>query len=255
MDRRWLAGRELSPRAELRLFCLPYAGGGAAAYRRWQSVAPDRCQVLALELPGRGIRLREAPYLRLAPLIRALTEALVRADALDRPYALFGHSMGGLLAFELARALRRHPVRQPTHLFVSAAPAPDLPLARPPLHHAVEEELLARLGDLNGTPRELLDNEELMSVLLPVLRADFSVVETYRYRPEPPLGSPLTVFGGRADPIVPLTALPGWRRQTTAGSRLRLFPGDHFYLHSVTTELMAEIVRDLNLPAPVDISG
>ncbi|MFD2762817.1 thioesterase II family protein [Micromonospora eburnea] len=242
MDRRWLAGRELSPEADFRLFCLPYAGGGAAVYRAWQEAAPAGVQVLALEPPGRGTRLREAPFRRVAPLIRSLADALT--DALDRPYALFGHSMGGLLAFELARALRRRPVRQPAHVFVSAAASPGTAPTRPLLHCATDDEIRRRLAELGGTPPGLLDNVELMELMLPVLRADFAVLETYEYRSEAPLSVPLTVLGGRADRIVPPKALGGWQRHTSAGSRLCLFPGDHFFLHGATADLMSTVLRD-----------
>ena len=250
MDRRWLAGRELSPHADFRLFCLPYAGGGAAVYRGWQEVAPPGVQVLALELPGRGTRLREAPLQRLAPLIRSMADALT--DALDRPYALFGHSMGALLVFELARALRRRPVRQPAHLFISAAGSPTTPPPRPLLHCATDDEIRRRLTELGGTPLDLLDNVELMRLMLPVLRADFSVLETYEYRDEAPLATPLTVLGGRSDRIVPPKALDEWRQHTSAGSRLRLFPGDHFFLHGTTAEVMTAVVRDIG---PVAVAG
>ncbi|WP_104112274.1 thioesterase II family protein [Micromonospora chalcea] len=246
MDSRWLGGQVWNPDADVRLFCLPYAGGGAAAYRGWQRAAPPGVQVVALELPGRGTRLQEAPFLRLAPLIRSLADALT--GALDRPYALFGHSMGGLLAFELARALRRRPVRQPEHVFVSAAASPDSPSSRPLLHCAADDEIRAHLAKLGGTPPEVLDNADLMRLMLPVLRADFSVLETYEHRPEPPLATPLTVLGGRGDRIVPPRALDGWRRHTSARSRLCLFPGNHFFLHGARAEVVATVARDL---APV----
>jgi medium-chain acyl-[acyl-carrier-protein] hydrolase len=248
MDRRWLAGRELDPRADLRLFCLPYAGGGAAVYRGWPERAPSGQQVLPRELPGRGTRLREAPVRRLAPLIRSLADAL--RDALDRPYALFGHSMGGLLAFELARALRRRPVRQPAHVFLSAAAAPSTPPSPPLLHCATDDEIRRRLAELGGTPPDLLDDVELMRLMLPVLRADFAVLETYEHRTEPPLSTPLTVLGGRSDRIVPPRALDGWRQHTSAGSRLCLFPGGHFFLHGpAATDVLATVARDLGVTA------
>lgn len=244
MDRRWLAGRELSPHADVRLFCLPYAGGGAAVYRGWQELAPDGMQVVALELPGRGTRLREAPFLRLASLIRSMADALT--DALDRPYALFGHSMGGLLAFELARALRHRTVRQPAHVFISAAASPSAPPVRPLLHCATDDEIRQRLAELGGTPPDLLDNVELMQLMLPVLRSDFSVLETYEHRTEVPLSMPLTVLGGRSDRVVPPKALDGWQRHTSAGSRLCLFPGGHFFLHGVTADVLATVAWDLS---------
>jgi medium-chain acyl-[acyl-carrier-protein] hydrolase len=249
VDRRWLGGQEPNPDAEFRLFCLPYAGGGASVYRGWQPLAPERIQVCPVELPGRGVRLRETPYVRLHPLVRALVTAL--EPFVDRPFALFGHSMGGLVGFELARALRERGQPQPAHVFVSATAAPGTPPTRPSIHDAPDAEIKRRLRTLNGTPQELLDNEELMELMLPTLRADFSVLETYEYREAPPLSVPITVFGGVADPVVPQEALRGWQRQSSKGARLRMFPGDHFFPHTSTPELVAAIAHTLDVDAVV----
>ncbi|GAU68940.1 putative type II thioesterase [Streptomyces sp. NBRC 110611] len=239
MDSKWLTGPDAGRDAGTRLFCLPYAGGGAAAYRDWPGALPGGTQVCPVELPGRGRRLKEPPYSRLRPLVAALADAL--RPALDRPYALFGHSMGGLLAFELTRTLRERGLPQPVHLFVSGAAAPGTRRTRPVVHNATDAEMRGELRVLNGTPRELLENAELMELMLPTLRADFSVLETYTYQEAPPLAVPLTVLAGTADPSVEISALQGWRDQTTAGSRLKLFAGDHFFLHSATAEVIATV--------------
>lgn len=244
MRTRWLAGQDMDTPASVRLFCLPYAGGGAAAYRGWTAASPPGLHICPLELPGRGRRINEAPFTRLRPLVRALTDAL--EDVLDRPFALFGHSMGALIAFELARALRARGLPQPVHLFVSGGASPDVPRTRPELHAATDEEVRSELRLLNGTPGELLDNAELMELMLPTLRADFSVLETYEYRDEPPLAVPITVLGGTADPTVRLPSLHGWRRQTSEGSRLLLYPGDHFFLHTSTDALLTDIGNTLS---------
>ena len=243
MDRHWLVGEKLNPKADLRLFCLPYAGGRAAIYREWHDVAPRHIQVCALELPGRGRLIRTTPFNRLTPLVRALASSIEAAP--DRPFALFGHSMGGLIAFELARTLRRRGSRQPDHLFVSAVASPSTPPRRPLVHCASDAAVKQRLHDLNGTPQELLDNEELMALVLPTFRADFSVLENYEYRDEPPLKVPITVFGGASDPVVPPAALNGWGRQSAAGSRMQFFPGDHFFVHSAATDVIGAIARVL----------
>ncbi len=225
----WFGRNEPGQGAAFRLFCLPYAGGSAAAYRDWHDLAPPGIQVCPLELPGRGGRILEPPMTGLPQLAGALAEAL--APHLDRPFALFGHSMGGLLAFELTRTLRRRRRPLPAHLFVSAAAAPDVPRTRPPVHQASDADVVGELRTLGGTPRELLEDEELMSLMLPTIRADFAALETYRYRPEPPLPVPLTVLGGADDALVPPTDLAGWRRQTDVDAGVRLLPGGHFFLH------------------------
>lgn len=241
MDGNWLIRRARDTPAEFRLFCLPYAGGSAAVYHGWQDLAPDHVEVCAIELPGRGRRLGQTPFSRMTPLVRSLVQA-VQAE-LDTPFAIFGHSMGALIGFELARALRARGLPAPVHLFVSAMAAPGIPRDRPVMCDAPDAELKEELRFLNGTPRELLDNDELMSLMLPTLRADFSILETYEYREEPPLRMPVTVFGGTSDPSVQISSLQGWRHQTTENPRLKMLHGDHFFLHSSAAEIMG-LIRD-----------
>ncbi len=231
---RWFCARRPRPAAAARLVCLPYAGGGASVYRRWDHLAPQHVEVCPVELPGRGARMGEAPFLRLPPLVRALADAL--EPLLDRPFAFFGHSMGGLVAFELARLLRRRGWPQPCHLFVSASPAPPR-RHEPAFHDASDAEVKARLQALNGTPGAVLENEELMALTLPVIRADFAVLETYEYHEESPLDVPITVFGGLQDRAVRPSDLQGWQAHST-DSRLRMLPGDHFFIHHLAPELV-----------------
>lgn len=247
MHNPWFGRNEPEQRAAVRLFCLPYAGGSAAAYRDWHALAPGRIQICPLELPGRGGRFGEPPVVRMRPLADALADAL--EPYLDGPFAVFGHSMGGLLAFELTRALRRRGLPLPAHLFVSATTAPGTPRTRPPIHQATDAEVVAELRLLGGTPREVLEDDELMALTLPTMRADFSVLETYEYRPEPPLPVPLTVFGGTDDPLVPLRDLDGWREHSAAGARLRVLSGGHFYVHAAAAEVVGLVAATLAAPA------
>ena len=242
MTGRWLPGPDPGPDAEVRLFCLPYAGGGAGAFRGWARLAPPHVAVCPVELPGRGTRLAEPAHRRLSLLVRALAAGL--APALDRPYALFGHSLGALLACELTRVFAADG-RPPVHLFVSGAAAPAVPRTRPAVHAAPDEDVLAELRSLNGTPPELLADEELMGLMLPTLRADFAVLETYEHRPGPPLPVPITAFGGSADPAVPPAALTGWRRESAVGARVHVLPGDHFFLHDAAAEVAAAVAGAL----------
>lgn len=237
----WIICPSPNPQAKLRLFCFPYAGGGAWIFRDWATQLPASIEVCAIELPGRSTRMREPAFTNLADLLQnsaqnSLLAALL--PALDKPFALFGHSLGGLISFELARLLRREYHLTPVHLFISGRRAPQIPDLDPPIHNLPEHQFLQKLRELNGTPEEILQNRELMQVVLPMLRADFALIETYTYQPESPLTCPITVFGGLQDTVVSLKALEGWRQQTLAQFVLHLVPGNHFFLHTAQTQLL-----------------
>jgi medium-chain acyl-[acyl-carrier-protein] hydrolase len=241
----WITCRKPSPQARLRLFCFPYAGGGVSIFRAWSDGLPADVEVCPVQLPGRGTRLTEPPFTRLSPLIQALAEALF--PLLDKPFAFFGHSLGALVSFELARQLRRQygVGVQPVHLFVSADRAPQIPNRDPPVHTLPEGEFLVELRRLNGTPSEVLEDEELRQIMLPVLRADFAVYETYVYSTEPPLNCPLSAFGGLQDQRVSLGDLEAWRDQTSVSFSLRMFPGDHFFLNTTQPVLLRVLSEEL----------
>src|SRR5271156_6070491 len=155
----WIAYWKPRPKARLRLFCFPYAGASAMIYRLWSDGLSTDIELCPIQLPGRGIRLSECPFTDLPQLIDALAEAL--RPLLDKPFALFGHSLGTLISFELARELRANHQVRPLRLFVSAGPAPQIPHRGPPINSLPEEEFSAELRRLNGTPEELLNHKEL----------------------------------------------------------------------------------------------
>ena len=239
----WIAYRMPSPQARLRLFCFPYAGGGVSIFRAWSDSLPADVEVCPVQLPGRGTRLMEPPFTRLSPLIEALTQALF--PLLDKPFAFFGHSLGALVSFELARQLRREYAVQPVRLFISADRAPQIPNRDPPIHSLPEGEFLVELRRLNGTPREVLEDEELRQIMLPLLRADFAVYETYGYSTEPPLNCPISAFGGLQDHRVSRGDLDAWRDQTSVSFSLRMFPGDHFFLNTTQPVLLRVLSQEL----------
>ena len=225
---RWIPFRKPDPQSRLRLFCLPYAGAGALIFHKWSDALPRDIEVCPIQLPGRGTRLTEPPFTKLPGLIEALARVLV--PLLDKPFAFFGHSLGALIGFELARQIRRQHGLHPVRLFVSAGRAPQIPHRTQPIHTLPDNEFLTELRRLNGTPRELLDHEELMEVMLPIVRADFALYETYLYSAEPPLNCPISAFGGLQDRRISASDLEAWRSQTSASFSLRMFPGDHFFL-------------------------
>lgn len=225
---RWVSCLRPRPQAKLRLLCLPYAGGGISPFRAWPDRLPDEVEVCAVRLPGRETRLAEPPFVRLKPLVRALADAL--APHLDTAFALFGHSMGALIGFELARELRRRKCRPPERLYASAFPAPQVPPDDQPIHFLPDDEFLSRLPNQNGDLDEALRHDELRPLLLLALRADYAVCETYVYEDERPLNCPLVTFGGLDDDEVTREELESWRQQTSQEFTLHLIPGDHFFI-------------------------
>ncbi|MGY2164235.1 thioesterase [Pseudomonas tolaasii] len=217
----------MSAPTRLRLFCLPYSGASAMVYARWRRVLPEWLQVCPLELPGRGMRMDEP----LQRDIKALAVQLAGeiSHELNGPYAVFGHSLGGLLGFELVHALRERGLPAPLALFASGTAGPA---CRDVSEYAVEktdEQLIARLRELKGTTEEALADPELMQLMLPILRADFLLCGSFNYGERAPLDVPIHVFGGKQD-SVRADQLLDWQADAASGFSLDLFDGHHFFL-------------------------
>lgn len=243
MNSAWIIRRKINPEARLRLFCFAAAGGSATFYFPLAESLPAEVEVCALELPGRGARLREPAYQRLPDLIAALVEVL--PPYLDRPFAFLGHSMGALVAFELARALRREQQPLPVKLWASAFRAPQIPNPDIPARTLADAELVQRIQRLGGTPPEVLQQPELLAFILPALRADFEVLDSYRYVAEPPLACPIMALGGMQDGMISRAQLEAWREQTQAEFTLQMFPGGHFYVQTAHALFVGVLARAL----------
>jgi medium-chain acyl-[acyl-carrier-protein] hydrolase len=226
------------------LFCFPYAGGAASIYGGWVDKIAPGIEVCPVQLPGRGNRLREAPFNRIEPLLEATADAL--SPYLEGSFAFFGHSMGAMISFELARLLRRENRPTPAHLFLSGRPAPQKLTKRAHTYDLPDPEFIEELRRLKGTPKEVLEHPELMDMLRPILRADFELCETYRYLPEPPLECPITAFAGLMDQDVTREQMEGWREHTSSTFTLRMFPGDHFFLHESAPLMLQMIARGMH---------
>ncbi len=241
----WISYWRENADAELRLFCLPYAGGSATIFRNWPAYFEKRVEIGMINLPGRTNRVTETPMNRLEPLVQSLVTALL--PELNKPFAIFGHSMGATIGFECVRELRRRKVPLPVRLFVSGRPAPQVSLPYEDSYRLPDPLFIDLLKSLNGTPPSLFEQPELLELLMPVLRADFELIQTYAYAPDLPLSCPITAFGGLKDPQVLPAEVNAWRVQTTADFRVRMFDGDHFFLHSCERLLMAVIANELRI--------
>lgn len=248
---RWITLPPRAARLPFRLFCFPHAGGGASFFRQWWRSLPGIVEVCPVQLPGREERLAEAPFTRLEPLLDALAEAIV--PFLDVPYALFGHSNGALIGFELTRLLRRRGVRPPSLLFVSACAAPDWPDPDPPLHELSNPALISNLRGFRGTPPEFFEDPEVMELLLPAVRADLEVNETYEYSHELPLECPITVLGGRDDTKTDRRALDAWCTHTSRECNVHVFAGGHFYLKTDQTAALVVVSTELSRVLPTSL--
>lgn len=245
-QQRWFTAPVPNPQASLRLFCLPYAGGGASVFVPWARASRDpRIEIRPVQLPGRETRLDETPFAAIEPLVAALANAI--QPFVTSPYALFGHSMGATVAFELARELRRRGQPLPRHLFASGITAPDVPDQLEPLTGIEDDlEFVSKIAiRYGGLPEIVLENEELRALIVPALRADLTLHENYRYREETPLPVDTTAYGGDTDALVSEAALGGWARHTSAAFDYRFYNGGHFFLNTARDEMIADVTRHL----------
>lgn len=246
----WFVCTQANPEADTRLFLFPYAGGGPAVFRKWSAKPLNHTEAWIAHYPGRGSRHSESPVKQITTLAERLSQAI--QPLLDKPFALFGHSLGGLVAFELARYLRKGNLPQPTVLFVSACGAPHLPDPHPPIHTLPGSEFTEALKELNGIPSELFHQSNVMELLVPILRADLEAIESYLYTPnEPPLNCTIIAFGGLDDPRVSRERLEGWISHTDSSFKSQYFPGDHFFINTARESIMASITAEIKALSPL----
>ncbi len=241
----WVFRPKPNPQAQLRLFCFPYSGGGAAVFRTWAEYLPNDIELCAVRLPGRETRFRETPFTRLTPLIEATTAGL--SPYMDKPFAFFGHSLGALIGYVLALHLRQRQATQPVHLFVSGRRAPHLPSAHPPVHQANDATFLNRIRDMGGTSPKFFEMPELIEIMLPMLRADFALWETYNHVEQAPLTCPITAFGGEEDAEAKTADIEAWQTYTSSTFSRHMFPGGHFFWQDHLRRLLSLVVLDLSL--------
>lgn len=236
----------------LRLYCFSYAGGSASIYQPWGALLDPGIELCAVQLPGRGIRLAERPERDLSALVSRLATAIAAQPTV--PFAFFGHSLGALIAFELTRHLQRCQLQQPVKLLVSGCSSPQLRSNVDALDEHDDEKMIERLSQYNGTPPEVLQHQELMSLMAPAIRADFALVADYVYKPGALLDLPVTAFAGRSDDQTSREQIDGWGRETRSAFIQHWFDGDHFFIRPQMEQVVAQLNRELS-PAALLVSG
>lgn len=240
-----------NPQSRARLFCFPYAGGTAMIFRSWPRYLPAEIEVCAVQYPGRGSRIAEGLNEDVEQMVNSSYDKL--QPFMNKPFAFFGHSMGALVSYEFARRLQREQRPGPFGLFVSGCTAPHIRQIDEVTYNLPEPEFIAELRKLQGTPPEVLDNKELMQLMLPIIRADFKVSQTYEYVPGPPLECPIRAFGGLKDEQVAREKVEGWGEHTSASFRAQMLPGDHFFLNTsqplLTRIITQELISQMNTSA------
>lgn len=245
----WLPFGPPRPGAAMRMFCFPFAGGGANYYRPWTRTPPPGLDIVPVQLPGREQRIGEPPFTAMAPLVGTVLEQLL--PLMDRPFALFGHSMGAAIAYALAAALPSPAAAGLRLLAVSGLRAPGQPRRMPRLHDRDDAGFLAGVRDLGGTPEGVFDVPELVELLMPTLRADFALVESWAHAPpDRPLAMPVAAFGGADDPETPGETLHGWASVTSARCTAEVFPGGHFFLTDRRTAVLDRVIAALEPDRP-----
>jgi len=234
----------VKPEAESRVFLFPYAGGGPAVFSKWNAELPENIEAQIVHYPGRGSRHNETPIKSVSKLTEEISQGIQHLP--DKQFVFFGHSLGGLIAFELARYLHQKAFPQPVAVFISACGAPHVPDSHPPIHTLPDGEFIDALKKLNGTPQEIIQNQEMLNLLLPVLRTDFEMIETYKYVSNDLLDCPIIAIGGLDDKRVSSERLEGWEMYTSSKFELRYFPGDHFFINTAKESVIDSIVREVD---------
>ncbi len=228
--------------ASVRLLCFPYAGGGAGIYRTWPKDLPHHIEVLAADLPGREARINDPPFKRVADVVQAIWPAL--RPVLDLPLAIFGHSMGAVLAFAVAHRLTAEGY-PPVRLFASGRRAPDVAGSDASWHRLPDDRFVARLRDLGGSPVEVFEHAELLELALPCLRADFEMCERYEHVAGAPLTCPISVFGGASDPETTDEGLAAWAAHTQSTCEVKMFASGHFFVQDCRSDVLDALALTL----------
>lgn len=235
----WFEVLKKDSSSEMRLICCPYAGGSASAFYPWCRYIAKKVELIAIQWPGRERRFNEPLLYNMKDIVLGI---LSECDSiLDKPYVLVGHSVGAITMFELTRKLLAFSLRPPSHLIVMGCRAPHLPMRRKPIYQLTDEEFVKEIMSFNATPHEIMANQEFLEVFLPIIRADFTISETYQFDKGPPLPIDITVLNGSEDPTVLDFEVKAWTLHTLNKFNQFTIPGDHFFIKSHLDEVCTVI--------------
>ncbi len=239
----WIVYRQPNPNARLRLFCFHYLGGAASVFREWSDALPSDIEVCPVQLPGREARLKEQSFTEFVSLIETLGQVL--SPYLDKPFAFYGHSLGTLIGFELARLVRQQYGLSPMHLFVGGLQAPHFSISKLNTRSSSSEQMLNYLWDISEVPQSILDDRSLFEELMSIFKADTQLLQSYIYSQEKALDCPISAFGGIDDPVVSPEELAQWYQHTSSTFKLQMLPGQHMFLKSSRKLLLEAISQEL----------
>ncbi|MFK3873963.1 thioesterase II family protein [Pseudoalteromonas rhizosphaerae] len=241
---KWLVTPRTIESPVVRLFCFPYAGGSATTFIHWVKQLPAKIELNIIQLPGRGSRIAEPLVTCLDDVVDSIYNSL--KNKLDVPFIFFGHSFGSRMAFEVTVKLYNSNQPTPHYFIASASRPPSEPVSDSFSYDLPEEEFIGRLDELNGTPKEILENKEFLDILIPMLRADFKMAETHVHQHETKLDIPLIVLGGLNDKSVDKDTLLGWTKHFNETVQLNILEGDHFFIETKSNEIISYILPFLN---------
>ncbi|MGE5342761.1 MAG: thioesterase II family protein [Candidatus Omnitrophota bacterium] len=235
----------------LTLYCFPYAGGSSGIFSKWRQYIDKHIELRPVELAGRGKRIYDPLYQSIDEAIDDIYQ-LIKNDLHKSPFAFFGHSMGGIIAYEMAIKLKANNMPEPSHIFFSGRGAPHVPSEDEEMYYILpDDQFREKILELGGTPKEFFEHPELMEVLLPMLRSDFKIAETYKYTDEiVTLNHDITVFIGK-DEDVSAQQMHGWKDLTTQKCTIHYVEGGHFFINE-KTEYIIKTINNTLLPAPKD---
>ena len=226
----------------IRLFCFHFAGGSALSFKNWAKYLPENIELIAIQLPSRDGRYTEAALTETTQVVESIRQQIL--PYLTKPYIIFGHSLGALISYELLHDLNKPEIMPPALFIPSAYRAPHLPAKAKPAYTLPDKEFIARLEQFEGTSKVVLENQELMAAFLPRIRADFQILETYKYQQRPRLNTPILAIMGKDDPHVAKNELLDWEGHTQEKFRCHFFEGGHFFIHTAEQELMQMIRQE-----------